>query len=248
MMFTGIKVPPNPNPRMMHRQQTEKRIGAFLIPQPPLLQPSDGRSDEASNDELEPRKKETYFETSVLTNVCRRFPWLVSLMLVQSISGWIVERFEKLIERHIILAAFLTMLVGGGGNSSGQTVATLVRSLGAGEITGQDFCRVLRRELAIGIVLACSLGLCAYPRVRFLSHDATNLDGITIAISYAAIVLMANAIAVLTVLTLHQCDMAAVGSPPVVQVLVDVLGIMVTMLVASAILGPGDEVDEAERR
>jgi hypothetical protein len=42
--------------------------------------------------------------------------------------------------------------------------------------------------------------------------------------------------------------MAAVGSPPVVQVLVDVLGIMVTMLVASAILGPGDEVDETERK
>ncbi len=220
---------------------------------PSLLRSNFRQSHETSFDDLERRAKagsddvdRGYLDTSILTLVCRRFPWLVSLMLVQSISGWVVERYERLIEKHVILAAFLTMLVGGGGNSSGQTVATLVRSLGAGEISGRHFFRVLRRELAIGIVLACGLGMCAYPRVRFLSHDATNLDAITIAISYALIVLMANAIAVLTVLVLHQCDMAAVGSPPVVQVVVDVLGIMVTMVVASTILGSGDE--EGARR
>jgi len=51
------------------------------------------------------------------------------------------------------------------------------------------------------------------------------------------IVVMANAIGVIVVMTLHRCGMAAVGSPPVVQVVVDVLGITVTMLVANAVLG-----------
>lgn len=39
-----------------------------------------------------------------------------------------------------------------------------------------------------------------------------------IALSYMLIVVMANGIAVLIVMTLHRCGMAAVGSPPVVQV------------------------------
>ena len=188
-----------------------------------------------------PAPDSAYLGSSLLGLTCRRFPWLLSLMLVQSISGWVVERFERLIQRHVILAAFLTMLVGGGGNSSGQTVATLVRALGAGEIRSADFSRVLLRELAVGAMLAVALGACAYPRVRLLSNSATAMDALTISVCYAIIVLMANAIGVVTVMTLHQCDMAAVGSPPVVQVVVDVLGIVVTMFTAEALLGEAEE-------
>ena len=208
---------------------------------PRLLSSSRGHAMREPCDAKENDAVHSYFDAPIVALVCRRFPWLVSLMLIQSISGWVVERFEKLIEKHVILAAFLTMLVGGGGNSSGQTVATLVRSLGSGEIDNNDFGRILRREMTIGLALAAALGVCAYPRVRFLSTHASHSDALAIAISYALIVLMANAIAVLTVLILHRCDMAAVGSPPVVQVLVDVLGIIVTMLVASAILRDGDD-------
>ena len=185
----------------------------------------------------EKNESTSYLDMPILTIVCRRFPWLFVLMLVQSISGWVVERFERLIQRHVILDAFLTMLVGGGGNSSGQTIASLVRALGAGEIRSGQVGRVLLREAAIGLILAVTLGVCSFPRVRFLSSNATNLDALTIAIAYTLIVLMANFIGVLVVMTLHQCDMAAVGSPPVVQVLVDVLGIITTMFVAEAILG-----------
>ena len=60
-----------------------------------------------------------YLDTPVLEIFSQRFPWLLSLMLFQSVSGWVIEHFQGLIERHVILAAFLTMLVGGGGNSSG---------------------------------------------------------------------------------------------------------------------------------
>ena len=112
-----------------------------------------------------------------------------------------------------------------------------MRALGAGEIHAGQLWQVLRRELLIGVILAVGLGACAYPRVRLLSARATNLDAVSISLSYTVIVIMANAIGVLTVMVLHRWDMAAVGSPPVVQVLVDVVGILVTMLIAQAILG-----------
>ena len=38
-----------------------------------------------------------------------QFPWLLGLMYIQSISGWVVERFEGLIQEHVILASFLTV-------------------------------------------------------------------------------------------------------------------------------------------
>ena len=183
------------------------------------------------------RKQPPYFETPFWQVVCRRFPWLLSLMLIQSISGWVVERFSALVEKHVVLASFLTMLVGGGGNSSGQTVAELVRVLSTGEVRSGQLCRVLLRELAVGTVLGVGLGICAYPRVRLLSRDATDMTALTISLAYAVIVIMANVIGVVVAMTLHLCDAAAVGSPPVVQVTVDVLGVTITMLIAQAILG-----------
>jgi len=182
-------------------------------------------------------QQKTYLQTTVLEAFLQRFPWLLMLMLVQSISGYVVEQFETLIQQHVILASFLTMLVGGGGNSSGQTVAELVKRLGMGEIEPRQLPRVLLREVLVGLCLAVGLGLATFPRVRLLSKRATDLDAMAIALSYMLIVVMANAIGVIVVMTLHRCGMAAVGSPPVVQVVVDVLGITVTMLVANAVLG-----------
>ena len=187
-------------------------------------------------------------ESSVMYAVYRRFPWLLVLMLVQSISSIVVEHFSALVERHVVLASFLTMLVGGGGNSSGQTVVETVRLLSQTDSRrrGPLMVRVLLRELAIGAILAVLLGACAYPRVHLLSKNAQHLDAVTISISYALIVAMANAVGVVVAMTLHLCDMAAVGAPPVVQVTVDVLGVIITMFIAQAILGAEDERERAE--
>lgn len=176
--------------------------------------------------------------------VRRRFPWLLVLMLVQSLSGAVVDHFSSLVEKHVVLASFLTMLVGGGGNSSGQTVVETVRLLarrddasGGQPMPMREVVQILARELAVGAVLAAMLGVCAYPRVLLLSGNASALDALTIAIAYACIVTMANAIGVVVVMVLHKCEMAAVGAPPVVQVTVDVLGVLTTMLIAQAVLG-----------
>ena len=182
------------------------------------------------------RRDRGYFGTPLLWHVTARFPWLFALMLVQSVSGFVLEGFESLIAEHLILSHFLTMLVGGGGNSSGQTVAELVKRLSRGEVSTRDMPRVLAREIGIGIILALGLGLGAYPRVRLLSRGATNLDALAIALSYTLIIVMANALGVVVALTLHLCGLAAVGAPPVVQVVVDVLGITLTCLVCTAVL------------
>ena len=163
-------------------------------------------------------------------------------MLVQSISSMVVEHFESLVQKHVVLASFLTMLVGGGGNSSGQTIVETVRLLGTQKRrTNRMAVWLVLREMLIGAVLAVLLGLCAYPRVRLLSSaGASHLDAVTIAVAYALIVAMANLIGVVVAITLHMCDMASVGAPPVVQVTVDVLGVTITMLVAQAILGESE--------
>ena len=76
---------------------------------------------------------------------------------------------------------------------------------------------------------------------------ATCVPALAIALSYMLIVVMANGLGVLIVMTLHRFGQAAVGSPPVAQVTVDVLGILLTCLVCTAVLGV-KEGDAAAQR
>ncbi|KAH0483386.1 MAG: uncharacterized protein KVP18_004098 [Porospora cf. gigantea A] len=68
-----------------------------------------------------------------------RLGWLVGLLLFQSVSSFILRRFEGMIQHHTAVVLFLTMLVGAGGNAGGQSVVLGVRGLALGNIVvGQN--------------------------------------------------------------------------------------------------------------
>ena len=163
-------------------RRTMPRLPMPMLYKPKWSKPSGSEIDpdapELSQLEEIPPAQRAYLDTPVLVIFSQRFPWLLSLMLFQSVSGWVIEHFQGLIEKHVILAAFLTMLVGGGGNSSGQTVAELVKRLSTGELTPAHLPQVLAKEVAVGSLLAVGLAVGAYPRVRLLSSHATDLDAV----------------------------------------------------------------------
>ena len=72
--------------------------------------------------------------------------------------------------------------------------------------------------------------------VPTLGHQELSLP-LSTPRSYMLIVVMANALGVIIVMTLHRFGAAAVGAPPVTQVAVDVCGILLTCLVCTAVLG-----------
>lgn len=49
-----------------------------------------------------------------------RSSWLVGLLVLQSLSGFILQKNEKLLQEHTVIVNFLTMLVGAGGNAGNQ--------------------------------------------------------------------------------------------------------------------------------
>jgi hypothetical protein len=49
-----------------------------------------------------------------------RAGWLVGLLILQSMSSFILARNERLLQEHVIIVRFLTMLVGAGGNAGNQ--------------------------------------------------------------------------------------------------------------------------------
>jgi hypothetical protein len=49
-----------------------------------------------------------------------RAGWLVGLLILQSCSSFILKNYEELLQSHLVLVQFLTMLVGAGGNAGNQ--------------------------------------------------------------------------------------------------------------------------------
>ena len=142
----------------------------------------------------------------------RRMPWLILLMMVQSLSSFVLQRYEKLIEENIVIASFLTMLVGGGGNAAVQVVTDIVRAMTraqhdkTGAYSKPRFWRTLGREMLLAVAVSVTLGLFAFLRVRYVSlgSGASKVDALAIALSYVAIILMAIFVAV--VVTSFFCE------------------------------------------
>ena len=59
-------------------------------------------------------------EESFIRIVQDRAGWLVGLLVLQSMSSFILARNEELLEEHMVIIRFLTMLVGAGGNAGNQ--------------------------------------------------------------------------------------------------------------------------------
>ena len=69
--------------------------------------------------------------------------WLVGLMLMQSTSSWILAKYTTLLEEHMIIISFLTMLVGAGGNAGAQAAVASVRGIALGRPEYGSVSRVL---------------------------------------------------------------------------------------------------------
>jgi magnesium transporter len=179
---------------------------------------------------------ESYFRTSTRSFVIGRSAWLVALLLLQSVSSIVLGHYSSLIERHVVLALFLTMMVGAGGNAGNQSSALVIRGLATGEINDANAGRVLWRELVVGCTIATILAAVGFVRVSMSGGDF--LASITVSASlwitvFMAVLMGTIAPLVLARLGLDPCHCAS----PLLSTLTDIGGVLALCLVASIILG-----------
>eukprot|EP00435_Cladocopium_sp_Y103_P045234 s2742_g12.t4 len=148
-----------------------------------------------------------------------RCTWLVAMLLVQSLSSLILDSFSGLMQRHMSLAFFLTMLVGLGGNAGGQSVVLTVRRLALGNTVK------VSEQFHVGLLLVLVMAPLAF--VRALLQQTTWRESLAVGASAAVITVVATVVgtALPKLLWFFQVDPAhgAVG----VQVLMDLAGIAI---------------------
>jgi magnesium transporter len=95
----------------------------------------------------------------VRQSVRNRTPWLVVNLGTAFLASAVVSLFESTIAQAAILAAFMPIVAGQGGNAGTQTMTIVVRSLALKEISPRDTAWALWHEFRIGLVNGIIIGV-----------------------------------------------------------------------------------------
>ncbi len=91
-------------------------------------------------------------------SVRHRLPWLVVNLCTVLLAALVVSYFEETISKFAILAVFMPVVAGQGGNSGAQTVAILIRGIALGEIGRGQSKRALLKEAWLGLLHGFVIG------------------------------------------------------------------------------------------
>lgn len=184
-----------------------------------------------------------YMDTPFFQMVRKRGGWLSVLFVGEMLTATAMGYFEDEIAQAVVLALFIPLIISSGGNSGAQAASLVIRAMAVEEIRLRDWWRVMRREVAAGIVLGTILGSIAMLRVSLLPSRITDftqhtvLVGITIAMSLLGVVTWGTIVGSMLPFVFRRFGFdPAVSSAPFVATLVDVTGIVIYFTVALVVL------------
>jgi len=184
-----------------------------------------------------------YLKVAFGRMVRKRAGWLAALFLGEMLTATAMAFFQEEIAKAVILALFVPLIISSGGNSGSQASTLVIRAMALGEVNLRDWWRVIRRELAAGLVLGTVLGAIGFLRIT-LWHAITGIYGdhylliaFTVFGSLIGVVTFGTMTGSLLPFILRRLGFdPASASAPFVATLVDVTGLVIYFTVASIIL------------
>jgi magnesium transporter len=186
---------------------------------------------------------EPYMDIAFAQMVKKRASWLVILFLGEMLTATAMGFFEKEIERAVVLALFVPLIISSGGNSGSQAATLVIRALALGEVTLRDWWRIMRREVFSGLALGSILGGIGFLRITIWSAFSDMygphwfLVALTVGVALLGIVMWGTLSGSMLPLVLSRLGFdPASSSAPFVATLVDVTGLVIYFSVAAVIL------------
>ena len=180
-----------------------------------------------------------YMQVALPLMIKKRAGWLVILFLGEMLTATAMGFFEKEIERAVVLALFVPLIISSGGNSGSQASTLVIRALALGEVALRDWWRVMRREIFSGLGLGLILGSIGFLRITMwsaFSHIYGShwlLVALTVGVALIGIVLWGTLAGSMLPFMLRRLGFdPATSSAPFVATLVDVTGLVIYFSVA----------------
>lgn len=100
-----------------------------------------------------------------------RFPWLAVNLATAFLAASVVALFEGTISQLTVLAIFMPIVAGMGGNAATQTLTVIVRGIALGELTWANARKALIKEVTVGVSNGLATGLIAALVVALFRGD-----------------------------------------------------------------------------
>ncbi len=176
---------------------------------------------------------EPYLDVPVFQLYKKRIVWLIVLFFGELLTIFAMSNFEREIEKVVILATFIPLIISSGGNSGSQAATLIIQAMALGEVTIKDWWSVMKREIFSGIFLGTSLCLLSFSVIlswQAISGSITEpvLIGLVVGCSLVGVVLWGTLMGSMLPLLLKRVGAdPAVSSTPFVATLVDVTGLII---------------------
>ena len=96
---------------------------------------------------------------STVKAVKARFPWLFITLIGQLIASNVVNKFENTLNAVPVIAIFMPLLAGLGGNIGTQSITIIIRGLSTGQLNMSSAIHQIFRELRVGVIIGTLFGV-----------------------------------------------------------------------------------------
>lgn len=187
---------------------------------------------------------QSYLNVPLSKLIKKRAGWLTLLFIGEMLTTTVMQYFSSAIEKAVVLALFIPLVVSSGGNSGSQAASLIIQAMALGEVKMKDWWIVMRREIICGFFLGSILGLTGF--IRVLTWHKINffnygphwiLVGITIFLSLIGVVLWGTFSGSMLpfIIKKFRGDPAS-SSAPFVATLVDVIGLIIYFSISYILL------------
>ena len=184
---------------------------------------------------------EDYIETKTIFKGIRiRLPWLLASFVGGVMAFFVISHFEASIAKVSVLAAFIPVIAGMGGNIGTQSSIIVVRGLATNQILLKDFVRIVLKEFLIGLSLGLIYGIFIGIIAEIIFHAQIFSIPLALSVSSAIIISMslAGLMGSMTPLCLHRMNIdPAVATGPFVTTTVDIFSSLCYFSLASYFMG-----------
>ncbi len=165
-----------------------------------------------------------------------RIIWLLALLIMDLITGGIIQGFEDTIAKYVVLVTFLPVLIDTAGNAGSQSATLVIRALALGTVKISDWAYLLGRELLVAGALGVAMGIGI--SVMGIIRGRSILIAQVVVLAMIINVIVGSIIGVLLpfIFVKLKKDPAA-ASTPLITTLADIIGTGIFLGIAHLMLG-----------
>jgi magnesium transporter len=179
--------------------------------------------------------EDDYFQSNLFTVARRRVVWLLVLLVANSGTAAVIASMDGVLKQVVVLAAFIPLLIGTGGNVGAQSSTVVIRGLSTQRLQSIGEVPAILRESIAGLLLGLLLALAVVPWAWLVGGSFTV--ALSAGLSLVAISTLAATAGAVLPLLFHRLGLdPALMSAPFITTAVDVAGVFIYLQLASLLL------------